>query len=109
MGNFVATNGQFLFGADLLWSRLSDSVDFKIDNGPLADHTSGVVAKLEQTLAIVNGIAGYRIPVGPPELELYGTVGLRYQKLKVNINTYRNDPRFDRSASASQDWVDPVV
>src|SRR4051812_4001773 len=32
MGNFVASNGQFLLGADLVWSRLNQSVDFKIDN-----------------------------------------------------------------------------
>ena len=109
MGNFVATNGQFLFGADLIWSRENDSVDFKIADGPLADRSSGIVAKYQQNMTIASGVAGYRIPVGPPELALYGTVGLRYQNLKVKINTYRNDPRFDRSASGTQDWIDPVV
>ena len=109
MGNFVASNGQFLFGADLVWSRLKDNVDFNVADGPLSDRLAGVVAKFQQNMTIASGVAGYRIPVGPPELELYGTVGLRYQNIKVKIDTTRNDPRFDRSASATQDWIDPIV
>ena len=69
MGNFVASNGQFLFGADLVWSRLKDNVDFNVADGPLSDRLAGVVAKFQQNMTIASGVAGYRIPVGPPELE----------------------------------------
>lgn len=109
MGAAFAQNGTFLFGADLIWSKLGQNVSFKIGDGPLADQRNGAVAKLDQTMTIATAIAGYRIPLGPPELELYGTVGARYQRLAASINVYRDDPRFDRYASRSADWVDPIV
>ncbi|MEJ1936484.1 hypothetical protein WDZ92_40345 [Nostoc sp. NIES-2111] len=109
MGAAFAQNGTFLLGADLIWSKLGDNVSFKIGDGPLADQRNGAVAKLSQTMTIATAIAGYRIPIGPPELEMYGTVGARYQRLSASINTFRDDPRFDRYASRSADWVDPIV
>src|SRR4051812_14539737 len=37
MAAFIARNDTFIFGADLIWNRISSNVDFKVDRGPLED------------------------------------------------------------------------
>jgi hypothetical protein len=109
MGALTARNDTFLLGGDLIWSKVGQNVSFKIGDGPLADRRGGAVARFNQTTMIGTAFAGYRIPIGTPDLALYATAGVRYQHLSAKIQTYRADPRFDRASSANVGWVDPVV
>jgi len=118
LGGFVARDDTFIFGGDVLWSRLGSSVNFKVNgNGPFANLRSGSPADLRQDMTIANAYAGYRIPIGSPELKLYGTIGLRYQNLTTDINISHQFPGilpiepvgFTLSSQQTVDWVDPVI
>jgi hypothetical protein len=109
MGGFTAENGTVLLGVDMLWMKLSTGANLKVGNGPLASFRTGSQLSYEQTQTAVTGFAGYRIPVGPSDLRLYGTVGFRYQGINVKIDLNRLVPGFDRSTEQSQDWIDPTI
>jgi hypothetical protein len=66
-------------------------------------------ADLKLTSIITTAAGGLRIPVGPPNLSLYGTVGARYFHDGTSITL--NGPVFGFShyTSIAKDWIDPVV
>lgn len=108
MGSFIARNDTFIVGADLVWSRLGDSMTFKAEGGaPFSDLHPGASVSLTQDMTIVTAFAGYRIPLASPDVSLYGTVGARYQNLTADVDlTHKN---FARSLQQTEDWVDPVL
>ncbi|HKN30420.1 MAG TPA: hypothetical protein VJY34_22065 [Roseiarcus sp.] len=99
MGSAIARNGTFIGGLDLIWTRLGETETLK--NGTEVD------VKLGED--IVTGFGGVRIPVGPPNLELYGTLGARYFALHASIALTHPLVPFGASASATKDWIDPVA
>lgn len=99
MGSAIARNGTFIGGLDLIWTRLGETET--LQNGAEVD------VKLGED--IVTGFGGVRIPVGPPNLELYGTVGARYFAVHASIDLTHPLVAFEASASATKDWIDPVV
>jgi hypothetical protein len=105
MGAVVARNDMFIGGLDLIWSCLGASGTFKDPSSPLF----GVGANLKLTQTIVTAFGGLRIPVGPPNLQLYGTLGARYFNVGAALTLKGPVFGFQKSASASRDWVDPVV
>jgi hypothetical protein len=108
MGSFIARNDSFIVGGDLVWSRLGDSLSFKANgDGPFADLRPGTSVSATQNMTIATGFAGYRIPLGSPDMSLYGTVGARYQNLTLDVDlTHRN---YGRSFQQTKNWIDPVL
>lgn len=105
MGSFIARNDTFIGGLDLIWSRVGTSLTYKNPASPLF----GSGADLSLTAAIVTGFGGLRIPIGPPNLELYGTLGVRYFNDRLSITLHGPVGLFPLSATADRDWADPVV
>ena len=105
MGSAIARNGTFIGGVDFIWARVGTSETFKNPDSPLY----GVGANLKLSTTIVTGFGGLRIPVGPPNLELYGTVGARYFEDGLSVTLNFPVLGYDRYTSQSKHWIDPVV
>jgi len=102
MGSFLAQKGDWTFLVDLIYADISDSASF----GPLGGTTADL--SLQQT--IFQGMAGYKLPLGPPEnVALSGTVGFRYQHLDADFDLSNAFLPIGASTGGSQDWVDPTV
>jgi hypothetical protein len=103
MGSVVARNGTYIVGPDGIYSRISGSGTVRVERLPAG--AAGV--DLTVTEGFATAFGGLRIPVGPPNFELYGTVGLRYMfsSTKVDLTT---PVGFSNSQSVNKDWVDPV-
>ena len=117
-GTFIARNDTFIFGLDVLWSRLGTDVTFKLNgDGPFANLRSGSSASLTQDMTIGTAFAGYRIPIGTPDMNLYGTLGARYTNLGLKVDLTHQFPGivaqqpvgFTLTSSKSMDWIDPVI
>ena len=105
MGAAVARNDAFIGGLDLIWSRVGAGQTFTDPSSPLY----GVGANVKLTSAIVTGFGGLRIPIGPPNLELYGTLGARYFSNRVSITLKGPVFGFERSTTGDKEWIDPIV
>jgi hypothetical protein len=105
MGSAIARNDTFIGGVDLIWARVGISETFENPSSPLY----GVGANVKLTQTIVTGFGGLRIPIGPPNLELYGTVGARNFEDGVSITLQGPVFGFQHYTSASKDWIDPVA
>jgi len=102
MANFMASNGQFVLLADLVWAKISDDVDVEV--GPLNAELS-----YDQRQLIASAAAGYVLPLDVPGLQLSPTIGVRYNRLKAEL-----DIDFDRlpisiDEEGTKNWVDPIV
>jgi hypothetical protein len=116
MGSFVARNDTFIFGLDLVWARIGTDTSFRLPgSGPFANVRAGTSASLRQDMTIGTAFAGYRIPIGSPDMNLYGTVGARYQDLsaKIGLSTQFNGVLqpfgFSLTTQQTMGWVDPLV
>ncbi|CAH1656244.1 conserved exported hypothetical protein [Hyphomicrobiales bacterium] len=102
MGAFLAKNGDWMFLADLVWAQLSDDAKLKVANEP--------ALKLKQRLLIASAIAGYRLPLGNPDLDLSVTAGLRYQRLTLDTTlTPGALPFVNLKNDQTKAWLDPIV
>jgi hypothetical protein len=100
MGSFYATNGRFVVLTDLVWAKISDEVDV----GPF-----GGTVSFEQRQLIASAVGGYVLPLDVPGLQLSPTAGIRYNRLKAEINF---DPALlpgNFEAEGTKNWVDPIV
>lgn len=113
MGAFIAKNDTLIFGADLIWTRLGADGHFKLGgNGPFAGLRSGTSVSFQQDMTIATAFAGYRIPIGPPNLQLYGTVGVRYQNIDAELDLSHRTvlgTGLQRNFSDSTGWADPLI
>jgi hypothetical protein len=105
MGAVVARNDQFIVGLDSIWSRIGGGGTIKDLNNPLF----GGRTDLTLTEGIVTGFGGLRIPVGPPNLELYGTVGARYFYSGTKLTVTGPLGIISANPSVTKEWVDPVA
>ena len=115
----IAHNDTFVAGLDFQWAKVGANATFQSNgNGAYADLKAGTSASLTQDQTIATAFAGYRIPLGPPDLKVYGLVGARYQNLGVSVNLARvfpgalalgQPPGFAIASSNRVDWADPVV
>jgi hypothetical protein len=99
MGAFMAKNDTWMVLADVVYSDL----------GKKRETRYGGQLDFSQTQTIATGYVGYRLPVGIPDLDLRVIAGARAQNLDVDITHFGVLPVFDRTASGSKTWVDPVV
>jgi hypothetical protein len=100
MGSFAASNGNWLFLADLVLARLSH----KEKVGLLG--RSRLSAELNEVVA--TGAVGYVLPLHVPNVEVAVTGGVRYVSLSVDARL-RPTLLPSRSASGTESWVDPTV
>ncbi len=65
-------------------------------------------ADLTLTEGVITAFGGLRIPIGPPNLEFYGTLGARYvfSGTKLTLSTPLG---FENTQSVNKGWVNPVA
>ena len=69
----------------------------------------GTQADIKLTPTIATAFGGIKIPIGSPNLQLYGTLGARYFNDGVAITLRTPVVGFEHNTSASRDWIDPVI
>jgi len=101
----VARSDTFVAGLDVILARIGAGTNF--DNP--ASALFGDHANLTLTEAIVTAWGGVRLPVGPPNLELYGTVGARYFHMHSALDLSFPAVGFEPTFNLTKDWADPVA
>ena len=105
MTAFVARNDTFIAGLDVILSRIGAGANFRDPTSALfGDH-----ATLTLTEGIFTAFGGLRIPVGPPNLALYGTVGARYFYMRTALDLSFPVAGFDTNFALTKNWADPVA
>jgi hypothetical protein len=104
MGSAVAYNDTYIVGLDLIGTRIGGAGTFKVTRLPA--NTLG--ADLTLTEGLVTAFGGLRIPVGPPNLDLYGTVGVRYTYAGTKL-ALTTPLGFSNTQSVNKGWVNPVA
>jgi hypothetical protein len=105
MTAFVARNDTFIAGLDVILARIGAGTNFDNPTSALfGDH-----ANLTLNLGIFTTFGGVRIPVGPPNLQLYGTVGARYFYLHSALDLSFPVPGFEPHFGLTKNWADPVA
>ena len=105
MTAFVARNDTFIAGLDVILSRIGAGTNFRDPTSALfGDH-----ANLTLTQAIVTAWGGVRLPVGPPNLELYGTLGARYFYNRSALDLSFPVTGFESNFALTKNWADPVA
>jgi hypothetical protein len=99
MGTFQARNDTWMVLADVVWSDL----------GAKRTGRYGGQLDVNQTLGVATAYVGYRLPIDAPALDVRMLAGARGQRLTVDITHFGVLPILDLSASASKEWVDPLV
>ena len=104
MGSILAHNGTYIVGLDGIWSRIGGGGTIAVSRLP----AGALGADLTLTEAFATAFGGVRIPIGPPNLELYGTVGARYlySGTKLALATPLG---FGATQSVNKGWVNPVA
>ena len=105
MASAIARNDTFIGGVDLIWARVGSSLTYKNPSSVLF----GTQADIKLTPTIATAFGGVRIPIGSPNLQLYGTLGARYFNDGVAITLRTPVVGFEHHTSASRDWIDPVI
>jgi hypothetical protein len=106
MTSFVARNENFIAGIDVILSRIGAGSTFRDPTSALfGDH-----GNLTLTQGIATVFGGVRIPVGPPNLQLYGTLGARYFYSRTALDLSFPVSGFPSTTVAiTKNWADPVV
>jgi hypothetical protein len=105
MTSFVARNDNYIAGVDVILSRIGGGTNFRDPTSALfGDH-----ATVTLTQAIVTAFGGLRIPIGPPNLQLYGTLGARYFYSRTALDLSFPVTGFEPSFAITKNWVDPVA
>ena len=105
MTAFVARNDTFIAGLDAILVRIGAGTNFENPTSALfGDH-----ATLKLTEGIFTAFGGIRIPVGPPNLQLYGTLGARYFYVHTGLDLSFPVVGFEPNFGLTKNWVDPVA
>lgn len=110
MGVFEARKGRWLFGVDILYTKLEDDAN-RSWQGPLGN---GNTAALDITFTeqIYQPFVGYRLLDEHAKVDLIG--GARYTRLDTDLDLTVTTgspllPDGSRSASGDKDWWDGIV
>jgi hypothetical protein len=104
MGAIIARNDTFILGLDTIWSKIGGGGTVKNTNTALF----GGQVNLDLAEGITTAFGGVRLPVGPPNLSLYGTVGARYIYSGTKLSITGPLGIIGTTQSAYKNWVDPV-
>jgi hypothetical protein len=104
MSSFVARNDTFIGGIDFVWSRIGGSSTLSNPDNPLF----GGKTSLTLNEGFITAFGGVRVPLGVPNLSLYGTVGARnfYSGNKLSVSGPFG--LFNGTETVNKDWVMPV-
>lgn len=100
MASLAAQNDQWIFLSDFIFAKISDSGTF--GKGKYGYDFS-------QNQAIIQGLAGYKLPLGIENLSLSPTVGFRYMYLDADLGVTPTALPITVSGSGSVQWIDPTV
>jgi hypothetical protein len=105
MSSFVARNDTFIAGIDLIWSRIGGSATLSNPDSALF----GGKTSLTLNESAITAFGGVRVPLGVPNLDLYGTIGLRnfYAGTKLSVNGPLG--LFNGTETVNKDWIMPVA
>jgi hypothetical protein len=103
--SFVARNDTFIVGIDFFWSRIGGSATLSNPDSLLFGGKTTLTLNESATTAF----GGLRVPLGVPNLDLYGTVGLRnfYAGTKLSVNGPLG--LFNGTETVNKDWIMPVA
>lgn len=104
MGDVIVRNDVFIAGLDVVWSRLGGARTLYDPDR----RRFGGATDLVLTEGIVTAFGGVRIPVGPPRLALYGTLGARYYNSGTQL-TISDLYGIGTTRSINKDWVVPTA
>ena len=105
MTAITARNDTFIAGLDVILARVGTGTNFENPESALyGDH-----ANLTLTLGIATAFGGVRIPVGPPNLELYGTLGARGVHIHTALDLSFPVTGFAPHFGLTKNWADPVA
>ncbi len=104
MSSFVARNDTFIGGIDFVWSRIGGSGTIRNPDNLLY----GGQTDLTLNEGFITAFGGVRVPLGVPNLYLYGTVGARnfYSGTKLTVSGPFG--LFSGTETVNKDWVMPV-
>jgi hypothetical protein len=105
MGSIVARNDTFIGGIDFIWARIGGSSILSNPNNALY----GGKTSLTLNESAITAFGGLRVPLGVPNLDLYGTVGARnfYSGTKLAVSGPLG--LFNGTESVVKDWIMPVA
>jgi len=112
MGSFLARKDNWLILTDLVWAALSDNAVVRppgIRHPSLAEIAPGTKVDFKMRQLIASALVGYRLPIGGPDLDVYATAGLRYQRLTAEIEALPGLIPITLSRSSIEQWLDPTV
>jgi hypothetical protein len=105
MSSFVARNDTFIGGIDFVWSRIGGSGTIRNPDSTLF----GGQTDLTLNEAFVTAFGGVRVPLALPNLELYGTVGLRNFYSGTKLGVAGPLGLFNGTETVNKDWIMPVA
>ncbi len=105
MGAVVARNDTFIGGVDFVWARIGGSAVLQNPDSALY----GGKTSLTLNEAFITAFGGVRVPLGIPNLSLYGTVGARnfYSGTKLTVSGPFG--LFNGTETVNKDWINPVA
>lgn len=105
MSSFVARNDTFIGGIDFVWARIGGSAILQNPDSALYGGKTG----LTLNEAFITAFGGVRVPIGVPNLYLYGTVGARNFYSGTKLTVSGPFALFNGTETVNKDWVMPVA
>ena len=105
MGSVVARNDMFIGGIDFVWARIGGSAVLQNQDNVLY----GGKTDLTLNEAFITAFGGVRVPLGVPNLDLYGTVGARNFYSGTKLTVTGPFGLFNGTESVNKDWIMPVA
>ncbi len=105
MGSIVARNDTFIGGIDFIWARIGGASTLSNPDSALY----GGKTSLTLNESAITAFGGLRVPLGVPNLDLYGTVGARNFYSGTKLTVSGPFALFNGTESVNKDWVMPVA
>ncbi|MGC2782888.1 MAG: hypothetical protein WA397_03440 [Roseiarcus sp.] len=105
MGSVVARNDTFIAGIDFVWARIGGSGVLQNPDSVLY----GGKTSLTLNEGFITAFGGVRVPLGIPNLSLYGTVGARNFYAGTKLTVSGPFGLFNGTETVNKDWVNPVA
>jgi len=112
MGSFLARKGDWLIMTDLVWAALSDDAVVRLPGNrhpTLVAISPGTKVDFKMRQLIASAAVGYRLPFGGPDLDIYATAGLRFQRMTAEIDALPGLIPITLSRRGTEQWADPTV
>ena len=100
MASLAAENDQVLLLSDFIWARVSDSG---------TDGRRNFSFDYTQNQVVIQGLAGYKLPLNVSGLTVAPTVGFRYMYLDADLGITPANIPTTFGDGGSQQWIDPTV